>query len=195
MEKILAELGIDVINKTILFFQYSIIVFLWVTITLIFLRLVDEVLFNTFISKNLQKPVPKILKDVISLIIFIIAISAMLTVVFKFSLAGVFAASGMIGLVVGLALKNIISDIFSGIILNMERPFDIGEWIAVGEDHRSDDAIIGCVLQINWRATYLKTADGVMKIYPNTTMRTVPITNLERPSKPSRFRETIILDF
>ncbi|NJN19510.1 MAG: mechanosensitive ion channel, partial [Oscillochloris sp.] len=54
----------------------------------------------------------------------------------------------MIGIVLGLALRNIILDLFTGLTLNIERPFVIGDWVMV-QDGGALSNLAGWVTQIN----------------------------------------------
>ena len=79
----------------------------------------------------------------------------------KASATGLIATSSVVIAVIGFALRNIISDVFSGIALGIDHPYRIGDWIEIGEGSA------GRVIQISWRTTRLLTRDGVALIVPN----------------------------
>lgn len=87
--------------------------------------------------------------------------------------ASILAALGAIGLAVGLALQGTLQNIAAGIMLLVLRPFRVGEAIETG-------SVSGTVMDIGLFATELKTADGVYRLAPNSTLWNVPVTNYSR---------------
>ncbi|MNL21509.1 Small-conductance mechanosensitive channel [compost metagenome] len=87
--------------------------------------------------------------------------------------ASILAALGAIGLAVGLALQGTLQNIAAGIMLLVLRPFRVGETIETG-------AVTGTIVDVGLFATELKTADGVYRLAPNSTLWNVPITNYSR---------------
>jgi small-conductance mechanosensitive channel len=94
----------------------------------------------------------KLLSNIISVSIYLCAGLAMLGFVFEFPIQGVVATSGIIAIVLGLALQSTLSDVFSGISLNIEKPFQIGDEILL------EGGAEGQVIEINWRSTHLRNA-------------------------------------
>ncbi len=86
-----------------------------------------------------------------------------------------------------------IADVFSGIAINLDRPFAIGDWIRLHQ--RGVSNLIGCVEEINWRSTRLKTADNVRVVIPNSLLSTIVLANLSKPDEKSRFDMIFTLDF
>lgn len=87
--------------------------------------------------------------------------------------ASVLAALGAIGLAVGLALQGTLQNIAAGIMLLVLRPFRVGESIETGN-------VTGTIVDVGLFATELRTADGVYRLAPNSTLWNVPITNYSR---------------
>ncbi|TWF56890.1 mechanosensitive ion channel family protein [Neorhizobium alkalisoli] len=87
--------------------------------------------------------------------------------------ASVLAALGAIGLAVGLALQGTLQNIAAGIMLLVLRPFRVGESIETG-------SVTGTVVDVGLFATELRTADGVYRLAPNSTLWNVPVTNYSR---------------
>jgi len=80
--------------------------------------------------QNAGETVPKLLKDIVALIIFFITLLIIISVVFDKSITGIWATSGAIGIVLGFALQNIILDTFTGIAINLDKPYRTrGGWI------------------------------------------------------------------
>jgi len=87
--------------------------------------------------------------------------------------ASILAALGAIGLAVGLALQGTLQNIAAGIMLLVLRPFRVGETIETS-------SVTGTVVEVGLFATELKTADGIYRLAPNSTLWNVPITNYSR---------------
>ena len=71
------------------------------------------------------------------------------------------ATSGVVAIVLGLALQSTLSDVFSGIVLNTTKPYQLDDWISI-------DGTEGRVTDIDWRATRLQTSQGSMAVIPNS---------------------------
>ncbi|WFR96317.1 mechanosensitive ion channel family protein [Rhizobium tumorigenes] len=91
--------------------------------------------------------------------------------------ASIIAALGAAGLAVGLALQGTLQNIAAGIMLLVLRPFRVGEYIETG-------SVTGTVKEIGLFATELRTAEGLYRLAPNSTLWNTPITNFSR--EPSR---------
>ncbi|WJH39493.1 mechanosensitive ion channel [Aliirhizobium terrae] len=87
--------------------------------------------------------------------------------------ASILAALGAIGLAVGLALQGTLQNIAAGIMLLVLRPFRVGETIETS-------SVNGTIVDVGLFATELRTADGVYRLAPNSTLWNVPITNYSR---------------
>ena len=79
-------------------------------------------------------------------------------------------ALGLGGVAVGFALKDIVSNLVSGVLILAMRPFQIGDQIVVGDTE-------GTVEQIELRATQIRTYDGTLVLVPNGQVFTSRITN------------------
>jgi small-conductance mechanosensitive channel len=71
--------------------------------------------------------------------------------VFQQPISAFLATSGVMAIVLGLALQNTLADVFSGLAINIERPYMAGDWISV------TDRVSGQVIEVNWRATRIRT--------------------------------------
>lgn len=91
--------------------------------------------------------------------------------VLGFSPGSVVAGLGLTGLVLGFALKDILSNFVSGLLILALRPFHIGDQIVIGE------AAEGTVERIELRATQIRTYDGRVTLVPNAEVFTSRITN------------------
>jgi small-conductance mechanosensitive channel len=117
----------------------------------------------------------RLLQDVIGALVFLVAIVAAAGYVLQLPVKGLLATSGAMAIIVGLALQSTLSDVFSGIVLNTTKPYQVDDSISI-------DGIEGRVLDIDWRATHLLTTDGSTAVVPNSVAAKAKIINLSRPA-------------
>ncbi len=106
-----------------------------------------------------------------------VTITAVLTVLqtLGYSISGVLAFGGLGGLVVGFAAKDLLSNVFGGLMIYLDRPFNVGDWI------RSPDRDIeGTVEKIGWRLTVIRTFDKRPLYIPNAIFTTIAVQNPSR---------------
>lgn len=143
---------------------------------LAFGRLASVMLFDWALSRRLRRDAPRIVRDIAEGALMIVAIMIALRV------AGVeavplVATSTVITAILGLSLQDTLGNLFAGLALQAQRPFDIGEWIQLDPAGLQ----VGRVVEMNWRATKLSTADNQELNVPNGQLARTPILNLSRP--------------
>lgn len=101
------------------------------------------------------------------------------------STSGIMAAGGVGGLAVGFAAKDLLANFFGAMMIYLDRPFNVGDWI------RSPDRNIeGTVEDIGWRLTTIRTFDKRLLYVPNSIFTTIAVENPSRMSH-RRIKETI----
>jgi small-conductance mechanosensitive channel len=125
----------------------------------------------------------KLLSDIIAASIYVCSVLAMMGFVFGLSLQGVLATSGIIAIVLGLALQSTLGDVFSGLSLSIEKPYRIGDEILL------EGGAGGQVIQMNWRSTHLKNGANDVVIVPNSSIAKMRIQNHSAGSR--RYGETL----
>lgn len=116
----------------------------------------------------------RLLQDVIGALVFLIAVVAAAGYVLELPVKGLLATSGAVAIIVGLALQSTLSDVFSGIVLNTTKPYQVDDWVSI-------DGVEGKVVDIDWRATHLLTGAGTTAVVPNSVAAKAKIVNLSRP--------------
>jgi len=149
-------------------------------------RLICDIALDIALARATARRVPKILRHLIGIAMVLLAALMVTNVLYPGALTSLLTLSSVIAVVVGLALRPIILDVFSGVSANLDAAFHIGDWIEINgrNDGRSHT---GWVEQINWRTTQLRTRSGNLVVCPNSTLSTAVITNYSRPSRLSRF--------
>ena len=128
---------------------------------------------------RLRSPVatPKILRDVIDFTLYALATVPILQSQLNLDLTGLVATSAVLSVVIGLALQDTLGNLFSGLSLQLERPFQVGDFVRVGEH-------AGVVSQIGWRASRIENFRRETITLPNSLLGKQPIKNYSRGSEP-----------
>jgi small-conductance mechanosensitive channel/CRP-like cAMP-binding protein len=119
----------------------------------------------------------RLIQDLLVGLIYLGAVLSVVAYVFDMPVGTLIATSGVFAIILGLALQSTLSDVFSGIALNLGRPYSIGDWI------RLSDGIEGRVVETNWRATHLLNGTNDLVILPNSDLAKVRLTNLSSPDR------------
>lgn len=131
---------------------------------------------------------PKLPVDVVRAVVAAFVTLGMVYAMSEETITGLITASGVFGVAMGLALQSTLADLFSGIALNLQRPFRVGDWIQV------DSGILGEVTEMDWRATHLRTPQGDTAVLPNGKLAAAQVTNFSSPTTRHRCVMSITLD-
>ncbi|SMH62636.1 mechanosensitive ion channel domain-containing protein [Azospirillum agricola] len=155
-------------------------------------RLVQYVVLDGLVASAMGGPVPRLLSQLSGLLIFLLAFGAIAGFVFKQDLTVLWAASGVAGVVLGMALRELLLDIFTGLALNLDRPVRIGDHVRL---HKAgDETLQGRIVEISWRSTRLKDDMGNLVIVPNSRIAASTITNHSMPEPWLEFMVPLVLD-
>lgn len=106
-----------------------------------------------------------------------------------FSVAGVLAMGGVGGIAVGFAAKDLLANFFGGLVVYLDRPFVIGDWI-----RSPDREIEGTVEKIGWRVSVIRSFESRPIYVPNSIFTTIVVENPSRMNN-RRINETIGLRY
>ncbi len=104
---------------------------------------------------------------------------------FGVSLTGLLAFGGVGGIAIGFAAKDLLGNVFGGLMLYLDKPFTVGEWI-----RSPDKQIEGTVEHIGWRMTTVRTFDKRPLYIPNGIFANISIENPSRMTN-RRIKETM----
>lgn len=102
-----------------------------------------------------------------------------------YSITGVLAFGGVGGIAVAFAARDMLANFFGGMVVYMDRPFSVGDWI-----RSPDQNIEGTVETIGWRSTCIRTFDKRPLYVPNAIFTTVSVENPSRMTN-RRIFETV----
>jgi len=106
-----------------------------------------------------------------------------------YSISGVLAMGGVGGIAVGFAAKDLLANFFGGLIIYLDRPFAVGDWI-----RSPDRQFEGTVESIGWRVTVIRNFQSQPIYVPNSVFTTVIVENPSRMEN-RRIYETIGLRY
>lgn len=132
-------------------------------------RVSNVIIARSIDRKGGDQHVIKTTKRLSAYVIYSIGFIVLLGV-FGVPLTALGTAVGLIGLGLSFALKDIIANFVSGIMILVSRPFKIGDQIAVGGEE-------GTVQDIRIRATDIRTYDGRKVVVPNSTLYSGTVVN------------------
>ena len=164
------------------FVEYSVQIGVWLSAAFLINRLVGD----NFVLGRLYRPalrtdaMPRLPRDLTAMLLFDFAVLAITSTVFQRDVTSMLAASGVLGVIIGLALRTVILDLFMGLAIRIERPFKIGDWLMIHQN-RVETHIIAEVIEINWRTTRLRTTRNNMVVVPNSKMGDTIVTNYMEP--------------
>jgi len=156
----------------------------WIEVLGVFLLLLvlarGVVLFiaESRIATKLFPPLPKIFEDILHTVLFVAVVLITLRSA-GVDTSSLLTTSAILSAVLGFALQDTLGNVFAGLSIQAQRPFEIGDWVRV-------DETVGQVLEINWRAMKVLTLDHVEVIVPNGALAKGTIENFTKPTVVSR---------
>lgn len=126
------------------------------------------------------QPVTLPLFEIATKLALVLGALYLVLITWGFDVTGWLASAGIVGIAVGFAAKDTLSNLFAGVSIIADRPYRIGDYI------RLSDADRGRVSMIGLRSTRIVTHDYVEITVPNSVIANSKITNESRPAGPSR---------
>jgi len=118
--------------------------------------------------------IPGIIRHFLSFIIYLIAFIGIIAFVYEHEISKILATGGLFAMIIGFAIQMNISNLISGIAINLENPFRIGDWVKIGNSQ-------GKVVDITWRSTRIETEENCILSIPNSTATESFISNFNYP--------------
>ena len=120
-----------------------------------------------------ERNFPSILRFLVITILLTTPCLIFLSQGYQVPLTAALATSGLITAIIGLALQGNLSNVVSGIFLNLEKPFQKNDWITI-------DGQLGQVKNISWRTTKLVSIDNMEIVIPNDKLAQATVINLAK---------------
>ena len=126
-------------------------------------------------KREMSEHILFILKKIINAIIFLFAFLIILYVL-KIDLSGIVVGLGVGGIAIAFALQNVLGDIFSAFSIYFDKPFEIGDFIIVGE-------YSGNVKKIGMKSTRVQLLQGEELVLANSVLTTTNVRNFKKLKK------------
>ena len=149
--------------------------------------LLDGIIRTMLVFKR-QQVETQFLQDLCAGVIYGSAVMGIIANVFDLAISGLLAASGVIAIVLGLALQSTLGDVFSGVALNISKPYRPGDWVIL------DGGLEGRVIETNWRATQILTDTNDVAFVPNSIVAKSTLRNASRPTGAHGLKVQVRLD-
>ncbi|MBM4379506.1 MAG: mechanosensitive ion channel [Deltaproteobacteria bacterium] len=117
--------------------------------------------------------VPKILRDVLDMVLYAAAALAIIRAELQVDITGLLATSAILSVVLGLALQDTLGNLFAGLSLQFEQPCRVGDWLKASD-------YTGRVAQVTWRSTRIETRRGEHVTLPNSLISRGALQNCSR---------------
>lgn len=139
------------------------------------LRLLGLYFFDVHLTARQGMRLPPLLPAVIMAVAYLIAALVTLRLTFpRLDVGPLLATSAVTSLVLGLALQPLLGNFFAGLVISIEKPFRINDWIRVGDQE-------GRVVAITWRTTHLRTRENDNLVIPNGKIADEKVLNYYYP--------------
>lgn len=143
-------------------------------LTLAIIRFVTFIFVDYLMRYKKLAPIPVISRDIGLVLVYLIAILMVLRYQANVNLTSIITTSAVLTAVIGLALQDTLGNLISGIVLQMEKPYNIGDWV-------SFDNYVGRVIGMTWKSTRIITREKEMVSIPNNTITKSHILNYTQP--------------
>ena len=169
---------IDPINRLALIFLGSIFVVRFIK------RAERNLVHPDYMSKPIDETTVRAVGKLLRATVIITAVLIGMQL-FGYSISGLLAFGGIGGIAMGFAAKDLLANFFGGLMIYLDRPFSVGEWI-----RSPDQEIEGTVEDIGWRLTRIRTFDMRPLYIPNAVFANISVENPSRMSN-RRINETL----
>lgn len=140
-------------------------ILLWMILVISVVRFLSHIILRTFVRASAQSEIASLLRSVLSIVIYIVAFFIIFQSQFpNVQLAPLFTGSAILGIVVGLALQDTLGNLFSGVALQADQPFQVGDVISI--TNRGN----GVVESVSWRGVKIRTFQNKLLIISNSAL-------------------------
>ncbi len=140
-------------------------VFLWMLLIITIVRFLNILSANTLLKKTGNIELATLLQNVFSIIIYVFAFVIIVRSQFNVDLTTVFAGGTILGVVLGLALQDTLGNLFAGLALQADQPFQIGDVISIPGRN-----VTGIVETVSWRGIKIRTFQNKILLISNSVL-------------------------
>lgn len=140
-------------------------IILWMLLVIGIVRFISFLIFYTALRKSEQSEIASLVKTVLSIIIYIVAFFVIFQSQYpSVQLAPLLTGSTIIGIVVGFALQDTLGNLFAGIAMQADQPFQVGDVISISNSG------MGVVEEVSWRGVKIRTYQNKLLVISNSVL-------------------------
>lgn len=147
----------------------------------VFIKTCRTLVLQYLFMGAMKSGVPVIIVNIFSSLLSIVVIFWIISQVFRVNLGPLLATSAAFSLILGLALQDTLGNLFAGISLQVDRCYEIGDWLEIQDGSQKT---IGQVKEITWRSTILTGLSDEVVNLPNRKMAQAVLSNFSPPDQP-----------
>lgn len=137
----------------------------WMILVIAIVRFVTYLAFLASTRKSEQNEIATLLRTVLSIVVYIVAFFIIFQTQYPgINLGAIFTGSAILGVVVGLALQETLGNLFAGIALQADQPFQVGDVISI------PDRGTGVVETVSWRGVKIRTFQNKLLVISNAVL-------------------------
>ncbi len=156
-------------------------IILWMTIVVSIVRMLTQLIWGAALKNTGQREIASLLKTILSIIIYIVAFFIIFQTQYPgVELAPLFTGSAIIGIVVGLALQDTLGNLFSGIAIQADQSFQVGDIISIKNQG------MGTVESVSWRGVKIRTFQNKLLVISNSVIGKETIEVAEQENLTAR---------
>jgi small-conductance mechanosensitive channel len=147
----------------------------------IFIKTLRVMILEYLFLGNMKAGVPLLLVNLFTLLASLLVGAWLLSEIFGLKIGPLLATSAIFSIILGLAMQDTLGNLFAGVALQFDKPYEIGHWIEV---HNGQQRWAGQVYEISWRATILLGLSDELMTIPNRIMAQAQISNFSIRTEP-----------
>ena len=143
-------------------------------VVVLVIQAVEGLSIGYFMVRLRGRHVPPILRRFVLLVAYFLVATIILRTYLNLDVTSLVATSAVVSFVVGLASQDLLGSILAGVVIGVERPIVLGDWVTINQHE-------GRVVDITWRHTSIETRDNDVIVLPNSQIMKQAFTNHTRP--------------
>lgn len=148
---------------------------------IVFVKTCRLIVLQYLFMSSMQTGVPLLLVNIFSLLLSIILVFWTASHVFGVQLAPLLATSAAFSIILGLALQDTLGNLFAGIAMQIDKTFEIGDWVEVVQGQQKT---VGKVKELTWRSTIMDGFFDEVITIPNRVMAQAQVYNFSPKEVP-----------
>lgn len=157
----------------------GLLTFVWGAV--VFVKTCRTLVLQYLFMGSARSGVPLILVNIFTILLSILLLFWAVSQIFNIQLGPLLATSAAFSIILGLALQDTLGNLFAGISLQIDRCYEIGDWLEI---YNGSQKITGQVYEITWRSTILHGQSDEVITLPNRMMAQAQLSNFSPPDRP-----------